>query len=71
MEQRTAAGSTDTPAIQRDIEISRRRVAADIEELSRRLDGRAILRRALRRAAIGAAVITAAVTTWVVVRRKP
>jgi 50S ribosomal subunit-associated GTPase HflX len=55
--------------IERDIEASRRRVAADIDELARLLDGRALLRRALRRAAVPAVAIVGGVAAWLVLRR--
>jgi hypothetical protein len=62
--------TTPPEAIQHDIEASRMRVAADIEELSRRLDGRALLRRALRRAAVTMALAAGTVVAWTVVRRR-
>jgi hypothetical protein len=55
--------------IQHEIEVSRRRMAADIDEMARFLNGRALLRRALRRAAVPAAVIAGGAVAWVVFRR--
>jgi hypothetical protein len=60
-----------TEELRREILVTRRRVAADAEELARRIDVRARMRATLRRAApyvAGAAL--AAVAAAVVIRRR-